>query len=306
MPKEIMTLLGPISPDQLGITLPHEHLLADLYRMTGDPNQLLNDALLAIQEVSRFREAGGATMVDATTRGLGRNPEIIQHIARETGLNIVMGCGWYREPYYDPVLNEQYVNVIADDMVRDITQGVGETGIKAGVIGEIGCFRSFISAVEERVFRAAARAHKRTDLTITTHAVRSPVGLDQLDLLEEEKVDLRRVIVGHCDTYPSPDYHEAVAKRGAYVQFDTIRGNSEWDTEQRIKWVVSLIEKGYVNQILLSHDVCMKSHLHAYGGNGYDYLLTGFIPRLKAAGVSEEQVHILIQENPKNALVGFS
>lgn len=306
MPKEIMTLLGPISPDQLGITLPHEHLLADLYRMTGDPNQLLNDALLAIQEVSRFREAGGATVVDATTRGLGRSPEVIQKIARETGLNIIMGCGWYREPYYDPVLNEQYVNVIADDMVRDITQGVGETGIKAGVIGEIGCFRSFISAVEERVFRAAARAHKRTDLTITTHAVRSPVGLDQLDLLEEEKVDLRRVIVGHCDTYPSPDYHEAVAKRGAYVQFDTIRGNSEWDTEQRIKWVVSLIEKGYVNQILLSHDVCMKSHLHAYGGNGYDYLLTGFIPRLKAAGVSEEQVHILIQENPKNALVGFS
>jgi predicted metal-dependent phosphotriesterase family hydrolase len=136
--------------------------------------------------------------------------------------------------------------------------------------------------------RAAARAHKRTGVTITTHGVRSPVGLAQLDLLEDEGVDLRHVVVGHCDLYPHPDFHAAVARRGAFVQFDTIgRGFFEWDIRQRLDWVMRLIDLGFMHQILLSHDVCMKPHLRAYGGQGYDYVLTGFVPRLRQAGLSD-------------------
>ena len=305
MTREIMTVLGPIPADQMGITLMHEHLFIDLCRVTRDPDHWLNDFNLTVKEVGLFSAAGGVTVVDVTNRDLGRDPLGLRKVAGETGLNVVMGCGWYREPYYRPEIYEKATDQVAEDIVREIQQGVNNTGVRPGIIGEIGCDRNYVSPPEERSFRAAARAHHRTGLTITTHAVRCPVGLDQLDVLEDEGVDLRRVIVGHCDTYPDPSYHETVAERGAYVEFDTIRSKFEWEIESRVQWVLLLVKKGYLKQILLSHDCCMKSHLRAYGGNGYDYIFRDFVPRLLEAGLSQEQVHILLVNNPRDALSGI-
>jgi len=302
--SEIMTVLGPIPVRQMGITLMHEHLFIDLCRVTRDPDHWLNDFNLTIKELSPFSAGGGRTLVDVTNRDLGRNPLGLCNVARTTGLNIVMGCGWYREPYYQPEIYEKTTEQVAGDIVAEIENGVGDTGVRPGIIGEIGCDRSYISPVEERSFRASARAHKRTGLTISTHVVRCTAGLDQLDILEDEGVDLRRVIIGHCDTYPDPQYHEAIAKRGAYVEFDCIRSKFDWEIESRAQWVMLLIGKGYLRQILLSHDCCMKPHLHAYGGNGYDYVLRDFVPRLLAKGLSDEQIHVLLVENPAAALTG--
>jgi phosphotriesterase-related protein len=282
----------------------HEHLFIDLCRVTRDPDHWLNDYALTVNEVKHFSQAGGTTLVDVTNRDLGRNPLGLQRVATETGVNIVMGCGWYREPFYRQEIYEKRTDQVAEDMVREIEKGIDDTGVRPGIIGEIGCDRNFISPAEERSFRAAARAHKRTGLTITTHVVRCPAGLDQLDLLEEEGVDLRRVIIGHCCTYPDPAYHEAVARRGAFVEFDTIRSSAAWDIAARVEYVMLLVKKGYLKQVLLSQDVCMKSHLHAYGGNGYDYVLKDFVPRLLRAGLSQEQIHILLAENPVVALTG--
>lgn len=300
----VMTVLGPVPADQLGITLPHEHLLCDLARVTGRREEQLADVDLAVAEVARFRSAGGATLVDLTNRHLGRDPLALQTISRATGLHIVMGCGWYREPFYDREVFEKTTDQLTDDIVAEVTRGVGDTGVRPGIIGEIGCDLHYISPAEERSFRAAARAHHRTGLTITTHALRAPVGLAQLDLLVEERVDPRRVIVGHADTYPKPDYHEAVAKRGAWLQFDTVRGGHEFETLKRIRLVQEVIARGHLRQLLLSHDVCIPAHLRAYGGGGYDYLLTEFIPRLLAAGITQEQIHTLTVENPRAALTG--
>lgn len=300
----VMTVLGPVPADQLGITLPHEHLLCDLARVTGRREEQLADVDLAVAEVARFRSAGGATLVDLTNRHLGRDPLALQTISRATGLHIVMGCGWYREPFYDREVFEKTTDQLTDDIVAEATRGVGDTGVRPGIIGEIGCDLHYISPAEERSFRAAARAHHRTGLTITTHALRAPVGLAQLDLLVEERVDPRRVIVGHADTYPKPDYHEAVAKRGAWLQFDTVRGGHEFETLKRIRLVQEVIARGHLRQLLLSHDVCIPAHLRAYGGGGYDYLLTEFIPRLLAAGITQEQIHTLTVENPRAALTG--
>lgn len=303
MRDEIMTVLGPVRADKLGITLMHEHLYMNLTRLTRDPDHYLNDYDLAVKEVGLFAAAGGVTLVDVTNRDLGRRPLELRRVARETGLNIVMGCGWYREPFFRPEVYEKSTNQIADDIVRDIEKGMDGTDVRAGIIGEIGCDQSYSSPAEERSFRAAARAHKRTGLTITTHAVRSTVGLAQLDILEDEGLDLRRVIIGHCDTNLDAEYHETIAKRGAYVEFDCIRSHFAWEIESRVKYVMLLVQKGYLRQILLSHDVCYKSHLHAYGGNGYDYIFRDFVPRLLAAGLSDEQVHCILVENPRNALV---
>ena len=304
MPNEVMTVLGPLPATELGITLMHEHVYIDLCRVTRDPDHWLYDSDLILQEVSRFSTLGGATLVDMTNRDLGRNPSGLQMVSRTTGLNIITGCGWYREPFYRQEVYEKTTNQLAEDIVWEITNGIEGTDVRPGIIGEIGSDRNYISPAEERSFRAAARAHQRSGLTISTHCVRSPTGLEQLNLLEDEGVDLRRVIIGHCDTYPDPNYHEAVARRGAYVQFDTIRNRALFDIEQRIRFTRLMVNKGYLHQLLLSQDVCMKSHLHTYGGNGYAFVLEDFVPRLLKAGLSQAQIDVILLENPIAALTG--
>lgn len=302
---EVMTVLGPLAAQDLGIVLPHEHLLLDLARVSRDPDHVINDRDLAVIEAGAFRDAGGRTIVDVTNRGLGRDPHALVEISRATGLNIVMGCGWYREPFYAPRLVRTTVDSLADEMVSDLVDGVDGSGIRAGIIGEIGCDREWISPVEERMYRAAARAHKRTGIAIGTHSVWWAGGIAQLDLLADEGVDPRRVIIGHCDTYPFPEYHDAVARRGAFVEFDTVgRGHFEWDIQRRIEWVVRLVRAGHLQQILLSQDVCKKSHLKAYGGTGYDYVAAVFSGRLVEAGLDPGEVRTIMVDNPRRALTG--
>jgi phosphotriesterase-related protein len=309
----IVTVRGPMPADQLGTTLMHEHIFINLLReFRGDG--LLNDAPLAARELTRFREAGGATVVDVTNASLGRHPRTLKAISEQVGVNIVLGAGLYRHQYFDAAwVDRMSTDAMADWIVRDLTVGIGDTGIRAGIIGEIAC-DEWITAQEERVFRAAARAHKKTGVTITTHAARWPIGLAQLDLLSEEGVDLRRVIVGHCDTvnaaeWTAPtqgmEYHEALARRGAYVQFDTIRRGTAHELDIRVAYTRNLVEKGYAQQILLSHDVCLRSHLRAYGGGGYDFLLTDFLPRLQSSGISTELIRTIVAENPRRALTGL-
>lgn len=299
-----MTVTGPVSADQLGIVLPHEHVFIDLvreYRGSG----LLNDEHLACSELGALRAAGGSTLVDLTLDEIGRDPVALRRVSQATGISIVMGCGHYRDPYLDrDWFDRTAADAIADEMVRDITEGVRGTGIRAGVIGEIGADRAYISAAEERSFRAAARAHLRTGLTISTHAARWPVGLAQLRLLAEEGVDPRRVIVGHTDSVPDPGYHLALVRQGCYVSFDSIGTGSPYDTQRAVDYVLELVRAGFGAQILLSQDVCLRDHLHACGGCGYAFLLTGFLPRLTAAGLDPEQVSGFVTGNPRAALTG--
>jgi predicted metal-dependent phosphotriesterase family hydrolase len=196
------------------------------------------------------------------------------------------------------------VDAIADQIVLDITDGVRDTGVRAGIIGEIGADRRYISAAEERSFRAAARAHVKTGLTISTHAARWPIGLAQLRLLAEEGVEPRRVIVGHADSVPIPEYRLALAKAGCYVSFDSIGTGSSYDTHRAVDYVLDLVRAGFGSQVLLSHDVCLRNHLRATGGCGYAYLLTEFLPLLTAAGLDQEQVNAFVIDNPRAALAG--
>ena len=150
-------------------------------------------------------------------------------MAQRLGINVVLGSGWYRHPFIDTAFFDRgSTDDVAADIVRDLEVGIAGTDVRAGIIGEIGCDR-VITSHEERSFRAAARAHLRTGVTITTHAARWPIGLAQLDILEQEGVDPRRVIVGHSDMYQTTEYHAALARRGAWIQFDTIDDQSEYD-----------------------------------------------------------------------------
>jgi phosphotriesterase-related protein len=261
-----------------------------------------------VEELTAFRDAGGGSIVDLTVDGVGRDPEWLAGLARATGLHVVMGSGWYRGAYYpaEALIDRRSVDALADVIVRDATVGVGETGIRAGIIGEIGVDKPWLSAQEERVHRAAARAARQTGLAITTHAVQSAVGLEQLDVFEAEGADLTRVVIGHADSYPSLDYHLAIAERGATVEFDFL-GMSFTPLERHgepriIDHLRELLARGHVERILLSQDVCHDSQLRRYGGHGYTYLAESFLPRLRDAGVSEDEIRTITIDNPRRLL----
>jgi predicted metal-dependent phosphotriesterase family hydrolase len=301
---QVMSVTGPVQSSDLGVVLPHEHVFADLvreYRGTG----LLNDEHLAGRELAAFAAAGGTTLVDLTLDEIGRNPPALRRVAEAAGVTIIMGCGHYRDPYLDRAWFDRHsVEAIADEIVRDVDEGVRDTGIRAGIIGEIGADRWYISAAEERSFRAAARASLRTGLTISTHAARWPVGLEQLRLLTGEGADPRRVIIGHTDSVPLPDYHLALARQGCYVSFDGIGTGTPYDLRRTVDYVVALVRAGFGSQVLLSHDIFLRGQLREDGGPGYAYLLTDFLPLLTAAGLEEDEVRGFVTANPRAALTG--
>jgi phosphotriesterase-related protein len=303
-PASVMTVTGPVAAESLGFTLPHEHVFLDLmreHRATG----LLHDADLMTRELNAFADAGGRTLVDCTSAGLGREPERLRDISRATGLNIVMGCGLYRDPYIDQTWTDaRSVEEIAEWIVRDLTEGVDGTDVRAGIIGEIGADRHFVSALEERSFRAAARAHVATGITVTTHAARWPVGMAQLEILTNEGVDPARVIVGHTDTVPDFAYHLELIRLGAWVQYDSIRGNSAYDTDVRLRYILRMVQEGHVDRLLLSHDVCNKTHLSNGGGTGYSYIPTTFTDLLRTNGINDDEIEQMTVVNPRRALSG--
>ena len=306
----VQTVLGPVEPASLGWVLPHEHTAIALWHIPGrwDYWELRRDEPVIVEELAGFRAAGGRTLVDLTLPGVGRDPAWLAAISRATGLHIVMGAGWYRGAYYpaEALIDRRTVDALADEIVREIEVGVGETGVRAGIIGEIGTDKPWLSAQEERVHRAAARAARRTGAAITTHAAQSAVGLDQLDVFEAEGADLSRVVVGHADSNPDPAYYRAIVERGATVEFDflgmALTPLERHGEDRVVELLCDLLAAGHARRILLSQDVCHDLQLKRYGGNGYTYLAETFLPRLREAGVGDAEIETMTVGNPRRLL----
>ena len=308
----VQTVLGPIEPDALGFTLPHEHTQIALWHIESrwDYWQLTRDEPVILAELAQFRAAGGSGLVDLTPTGRrARSRPGCVGLAEASDLHIVMGCGWYRTAYYPPeaLIDRRSTDDLADELVREATDGVGESGVRPGIIGEIGTDKPWVSPSEERVHRAAARASRRTGLAITTHAVLSDVGLAQLRIFEEEGADPARVVIGHADSYPVLDHYLAIIERGANLEFDFL--GMPWPNASASartassSWCASSSRRGHADRILfLSQDVCSDSQLKAFGGNGYTYLTETFLPRLRAAGVSEDEITTMTVANPRRLL----
>jgi len=306
----VQTVLGAVDPGALGFTLPHEHTHIALWHVPGrnDYWELTRDEPVILDELRRFREVGGSAVVDLTLDGVGRDPAWLARLSERTGLHVVMGCGWYRGMHYPPEarIDRRSVDDLADELVREAAEGVRGTGVKPGIIGEIGTDKPWVSPAEERVHRAAARAARRTGLAITTHGVMSPVALDQLRILEEEGADLSRVVVGHADSYPVLDHLLELLRRGASVEFDFL-GMSFTPQERHgegriVELVLELLGRGHAERLLLSQDVCHDAQLKRYDGNGYVYLAEAFLPRLRDAGVSEAEIETMTVGNPRRVL----
>jgi predicted metal-dependent phosphotriesterase family hydrolase len=301
----IQTVDGPVEPSSIGMTLTHEHVFLELWADDGQGAiaQVRDEDLLAA-ELGAFRGAGGTCLVDQTPGGAGRDPLGLRRMSARTGVAIVTGCGWYTEPYYPPAddLARRSVADITAQLIDEIEGGFDDTGVRPGIIGEIGAGQGWVSPLEERVHRAAARAQIATGLPLATHTLYHSTGAAQMALFDEEGVDPARVCIGHCDTFPSLDYCLTVARWGGYVSIDNV-GHQAGDHEADVRRVVlGLIEAGVADHVLLSQDVGQTSELRSRGGRGYTYLIETFLPALRDAGVPEDTIDLMTVANPRRWL----
>jgi len=300
--QEVITVLGPIDPQDMGITQTHEHLLLDAMDHYGEYGLVIDDEEMVIQEVTEFTKLGGKTICDVTLEEIGRNPQGLARIAVAANINVLMGCAWYREFAYPDIVKERTSRELADVLVREIEVGVGDTGIRAGYIGEIGTGRHFVKPAEERVFRAAALAQQQTGVAITTHTTRwGTLAKEQIDMLAEFGANLDKVIIGHLGDRRGVHHLLPIAERGVYVEVDNI-GFLDYQPEWvRADNVAALCKEGFAGRVLLSEDICRLEHLKYQGGKGYGYLLEIFIPMLRERGVSDEHIHMMLVDNPARA-----
>ena len=305
-PGQVQTVLGAVAPGELGFTLPHEHTKCSLWWIENrwDYWELIGDEPRINEELAAYKGLGGGALVDVTPIGIGRDLTRRARISEATGLHIGAGAGWYRQAYYpaEARIDRRSIDDLADEIVQEFVDGP----VRPGIIGEIGTDKPWVTAQEERVFRAAARAALRTGASVTTHAVQSDVGLAQLTILEDEGLDPARIAIGHCDSHPRIEHWREIVRRGAHVEADFL-GMSFTPLERAgepkvVELISTLLNEGFEKQILLSQDVCHDSQLASYGGNGYTYLQKSFLPRLAAAGVDAATIKTITVENPARLL----
>ncbi len=303
----IQTVLGPIEPADLGVTLMHEHTLVDAWEWGGrlGYDSTVDDEELLVEELAFYRDAGGSALVDVTPIGLRRDPSGMRRLAEATGLHIIMGCGWYRERVYPAYIHELSTNALADMLVKEVEEGV-EGGIRPGIIGEIGTERFHVTPAEEKVFRAAARAQRATGATVTTHTTHfGDLAHEQMDILLEEGVPPERIVIGHLGERRGVKGELAIAERGVYVEIDHVGRPASAGTQpewRRARNVAELVQAGYLERVLISMDICANSLLRWNGGHGFDYLLTTFVPLLREEGLTEEEIRIILVDNPIRVL----
>ncbi len=293
---------GVIRPDQLGKTYMHEHLYLDLSRVKGDPDTHYDATDLVIDEMKQLKAKGISTIVEVTNHGMGRDLERMQRIVKESGIQVVISTGFYKDPFLPASVLSQPVDKLVKMMIRELNEGIGDSGIRAQLIAEIGTSKDQMTEMEAKVFEAAARAHRETGAAISTHTTLGTYALEQLEFFKGFGVDLEKVVIGHVDLRCDMETHLRIAQTGATLAFDTIGKINYASDEARVKHIKGLIERGHAGQIVLSQDLTRKSHLKEFGGIGYCYMLDEFLPKLREAGVGEEQIMQMLVKNPVRVL----
>ena len=340
----VQTVSGPIDKNQLGITSPHEHVYIDLsgfyteketavYNgltekvridnlglLKRDPyalrdNLVIDDESVQLNELAYFKKAGGNSVVDATTIGINRMPQKLLKTAEATGLNVICGTGFYVGATHDTRVLESDEKTLADFMAAEITEGIDGTGIRAGVIGEIGVSELF-TASERKVLNASALAHRMTGAPVLVHINPwTDYGAEAAEILLDRGVSPDKLCICHVDVENRKPYIDKLLNLGVYIEFDNFGkeffvarsarrlgyGPFVRD-EARVELIKRLIDEGRLNQILLSCDVCLKILLRAYGGWGYDHVLSNILPMLADEGVTDDAVNAMLVRNPADYL----
>jgi len=336
----VITVTGEVSGKELGYTLAHEHIFADTsmdYREPPDwvksflrdydvsleggvtlrnfgllmrepqwsvDNQILSSYEDAFEELAIARRAGVKSVLDPTPIGLGRNPAGLRDLSLALSMYIVTGTGYYRQKFHPPETATMTVEDIEEKMTREITVGIDGTGVRAGVMGELGMTGGQILPIERRTLIAAGRVNKQTNVPIMIHAEgHLEIKLEALRLLKEHGANLEKVHLCHvCEA----SHWKELADTGASVGLDQYGSTFNVDSEtvmlptdvERIRALKRIIDAGYGHKVFIGNDICMKMRLHKYGGWGYDHIITNLTPYMHKEGISDEQLYMVNVENP--------
>ncbi|WP_405611727.1 phosphotriesterase [Streptomyces sp. NBC_01508] len=307
-PGDLRTVTGPLPTSAVrGPALAHEHLVLDLDR-AGEGAAVLHvdrHGAAVTTELAALREEYGlGLVVELTCRGMGRSPQALARISAESGVPVVAATGWYYEPFHPAELDGASVEELTATLVRESDDGFGDTGIRPGVLGEIGSHGDMPTEPESRALLASARAAVATGLSVATHAQLGRGGLAQLELLTGAGLSPHRVSVGHQDLLDAPAVHRELAASGAYVAFDTVGKESYQSDTTRLRLLLALVEAGHADRVLLSCDISRHAYLRSEGGQGYGHLFRSFLPRVRAAGVDENLIDLMTRRNPLRFLTG--
>jgi phosphotriesterase-related protein len=312
---KVRTLTGDVPPPALGNTLIHEHLAVDWGEMLGRPKIIdfefdaMRDKM--VNALNAAHALGIGAMVECTPVGCGRYVDLFHAVAERTPVKIICSTGFFHESWcpMHPIARAFDIDTMTDLFVREITEGMGDTLIKAGII-KCATGEERVSPKEEQVLRAAARAHKQTECPIITHTT-GGLGNEQLDIFDSEGVAPDEIIISHvgCEKENWFEYSESLLRRGANISFDRIGEPAFGDDEHWIMLITNAIQKGYLAQIMMSHDSGVLVHGYNEIVNpgveitgDFTYISREFIPKLRQAGVSEEQLQAMLQENPQRVL----
>ena len=336
--RVVQTVLGPIDPDDLGVTLAHEHLWMDSsplfavhgYRATAagtwdsaaaaearwnpgshPDNYRLTDVAAAVEELAPFVRAGGRSLVELTPPSLGRDPIRVREISERAGVHVVLGAGQYLEAVHEPWVADATERTISDRLLHEVRDGIDASGVRPGIFGEIGTSDP-VSPGERRVLRAVAAAAAESGLAISVHL--HPWGCEGpavLDELERAGADPERVILGHVNTaFDRPDILRALMDRGATLGFDlfgfdhSLLGTGRWPPSDRdvAMRIATLIDEGYTERLVLGQDVGVRTRLRRWGGWGYAHLLEHVVPLLGELGVDDLAIRTMLVSNPARLL----
>ena len=349
---KVSTVLGPINPSDTGTTLMHEHVFVDGSCFQSVPEEAslrtliqseikpelikhlakhwnvisnhikLNDFSLMQEELKSFVLSGGKTIVEATSIGIGRDPVALAKMARATGLNIVMGSSYYIPASYPEYLSNMTEDDVYDQIMRDIVIGIDNTGIKAGLIGEVGIGGSISQLIdrdqempEEKVLRASARAQASTGAPMIIHP--SPIKESLLRVCEiiiDCGVDPSKIVFAHMDVQTELSVLETLTKQGFNVEYDSwgIEDTELIDSQddalqlpndnQRLHHLRSLINNGYINNLIITQDMFLGLQLQSSGGKGYSHIIDNIIPRMKQLDFTQKEINNILVLNPQRIL----
>ena len=306
----VRTILEDVSPDRLshGAVLFHEHMSLDIPfwdRLLGAENPgrerfigsadapyFMQDVEVMAAEMQAAAREGVAAIVDGGHDDMGRSVAFLREVSERSGLPIVVSGGYYTDPFHPPELADRSDDAIAEALAR------AAAAERWGAFGEIGSSAE-ITPSERKAFSAVGKAHLLTNVPIFTHTANGLAAEEQLDLFESLGVPPEHVAIGHLGGLDDPEaaVHGRIAARGAFVGFDRLGGGPEAD-QHKVPMIRALIDAGHVDRVLLASDFAAAEDIQRNGGPGYAKTITRFVPMLRDAGVTEDQIHAMTVDNP--------
>ncbi len=320
---KINSVLGPISPENLGQTLVHEHFAFAYPGWFSDSTIAPYDFELVLKTnlgvIETAQNNGFKTIIDATTNDVGgRDPDLYKALAKKTGLNIICSTGLYTEAEGSPAYfkklrwGSDISKMISEIFIKEITQGIGKSGVKAGVI-KVGTGPK-MTPYEAAVLKAAVVAQKATGVPIITHTEGPTGGVEQAEFFVKEGADLKKVMIGHVSNSKDIEYHKAILSSGVYIAFDRIGLDIITPFDVNMKNVADLCKMGFAEKIMLSHDTVNvwlgrvtevpEKFLPGLKNWKINHISKDFIPALKVQGVTDEQIKTMLVDNPRNLFTG--